>query len=127
MYIVDLLKLMFIAIGTFFGIYGIVAYGIAQRTREIGIRLALGGTGGAVLRLVLREALKFTTAGLIAGLILSLGTGRVLRVLLFGVSATDPLTYSLVCVVFASVAMVACYLPARRVLRVDPIGALRAD
>jgi putative ABC transport system permease protein len=109
------------------GIYGIVGYGIAQRTREIGIRIALGGTSGDVLRLVLRESLRFVTIGLAAGLVASLLMSRGLRALLFGVSPTDPATYVAVCVLFGAVASFACYLPARRVTRVDPMVALRSD
>ena len=109
------------------GIYGVVAYGIAQRTREIGIRIALGGTSTDVLSLVLRESLRFVTIGLAAGLIMSLLMSRGLRALLFGVSPTDPVTYGVVCLLFGSVAGFACYLPARRVTRVDPMVALRSD
>ena len=109
------------------GIYGIVAYGVTQRTREIGIRIALGGTSRDVLRLVLRQALRFVGIGLAAGVVLSLGTSRLLRVLLFGVSATDPFTYGAACVVFGGVGLLACYLPARRVTRIDPLVALRTE
>lgn len=109
------------------GIYGVVAFGIAQRTREIGIRIALGGTNRDVLRLVLRQALRFVGTGLAVGVILSLAAARLLRALLFGVTATDPVTYAAVCIVFGGVAVVACYLPARRVTRVDPLIALRTD
>src|SRR6185436_462688 len=101
------------------GIYGVIAYGIAQRTREIGIRIALGGTSDLVLGLIVRGGLAFTTLGLAIGVVLSLGVGRLLHAFLFGVSATDPFTYLVVCLGFAGVALVACYLPARRVLRVD--------
>ncbi len=109
------------------GIYGIVAYGITQRTREIGIRIALGGTSRDVLRLVLRQALRFVGIGLAAGVVLSLGTSQLLRVLLFGVSATDPFTYGAACVVFGGVGLLACYLPARRVTQIDPLVALRTE
>ena len=109
------------------GIYGVVAYGITQRTREIGIRLALGGTSNDVLRLVMRQSARFVGVGLLAGIPLSLGAGRLLRVLLFGVSTADPLTYGAVCVVFGGVAMLACYLPARRVTGIEPLLALRSE
>ena len=109
------------------GIYGIVAYGITQRTREIGIRIALGGTSRDVMRLVLRQALRFVGVGLAAGVVLSFGTSRLLRVLLFGVSATDPLTYAAACIIFGGVGLLACYVPARRVTRIDPLVALRTE
>jgi predicted permease len=109
------------------GIYGVVAYGIAQRTREIGIRIALGGTSHDVLQLVLRQALRFVGVGLAAGVVLSLGASRLLRVLLFGVSATDPLTYGAVCIIFGGVGVLACYVPARRVTQINPLVALRTE
>src|SRR5207237_824762 len=75
------------------GIYGVVAFGVARRTREIGIRIALGGTAGDVMRVVVRDGAKFVVAGLVLGLILSTGLGRLLRSYLFGVSPLDPVTY----------------------------------
>ena len=77
------------------------------------------------MRLVLRQALRFVGVGLAAGVVLSFGTSRLLRVLLFGVSATDPLTYGAACIVFGGVGLLACYVPARRVTRIDPLVALR--
>jgi predicted permease len=109
------------------GIYGIVAYGIAQRTREIGVRIALGGTSRDVLTLILRQSLRFVAIGLVAGVLVSLAMSRGLQALLFGVSPTDPLTYLVACALFAAIATLACYLPARRVTRIDPMVALRSD
>jgi ABC-type antimicrobial peptide transport system permease subunit len=108
-------------------IYGIVAYAVTERTREIGLRLALGGTSGEVLQMVLRSSLRFIGVGLLVGLAVSQATNRMLGILLYDVSPTDPLTYVIVCTIFASVAFLAAYLPARRVSRVDPVIALRAD
>jgi len=109
------------------GIYGIVAYGITERTREIGIRLALGGTSGDVLQMIVRSSLQFIVIGLAIGLALSQGTNRLLVKLVYDVSPADPLTYAIVCVVFAGVGLLSAYLPARRVSRVDPVIALRAE
>jgi predicted permease len=109
------------------GIYGVVAYGITQRTRELGIRIALGGTSQDVLRLVMNGALKFVGIGLVIGLGLALATTRLLRIVLFGVSPTDPMTFGAACVLFGGVALLACYVPARRVTKIDPLKALRTE
>jgi ABC-type antimicrobial peptide transport system permease subunit len=109
------------------GIYGVVAYGINQRTRELGIRMALGGTSRDVLRLIMSGALRFVLVGLAIGLGLALATTQLLRVALLGVSPTDPMTYLISCVLFGAVALLACYLPARRVTRIDPLVALRSE
>ncbi len=109
------------------GIYGVVAFGVAQRKHEIGIRIALGGTASTVLRMIAGEAFRFVAAGMIIGLVVAAALGRVMKTLLFGVSALDPLTYLTVAVVFGAVAFVACVVPARRATRVDPLVALRAD
>jgi putative ABC transport system permease protein len=109
------------------GIYGVVAFGVAQRTHEIGIRIALGGTASTVLRMIAGEAFRFVALGVIIGLAVAAALGRVMKTLLFGVSALDPLTYAIVAIVFGVVAFVACVVPARRVTRVDPLVALRAD
>jgi ABC-type antimicrobial peptide transport system permease subunit len=109
------------------GVYGVIAYSVAQRTNEIGVRVALGANSGAVLRLVAREGIAVTAAGMIAGTAAAAGAGQAVRVLLFDLSPADPVTYAAVLVVFAAVAAAAVVVPARRALRVDPLVALRAD
>jgi predicted permease len=107
------------------GIYGVIAYIAAQRTREIGIRIALGAQTGDVRRLFLRHGLLLTGAGIALGTGASLALTRVMSALLFGVDPMDPVTYAAVSAGLAAVALVATWLPARRVSRVDPIAALR--
>jgi putative ABC transport system permease protein len=109
------------------GIYGVVAFGISRRTREIGIRIALGGTTQRIIQLVTVETLRFVTIGLLLGLGLALALGRVLKIFLFEVSPLDPVTYALVVIGFGAVAAISSYLPARRITRVDPLKALRAE
>jgi predicted permease len=109
------------------GVYGVVGYIVSQRTQEIGIRLALGADSGSVLRAMLVEGLRPVLLGLAAGVALSLAVSRLLARLLFGIGATDPLTYAGVIAVLLLAAGVATWIPARRVLRVDPLLALRAD
>jgi ABC-type antimicrobial peptide transport system permease subunit len=108
------------------GIYGVVAYSVTERTREIGIRMALGASRGEVQRGVLRETLLLAAAGVTLGLLGALAAGRVIRTLLYDLSATDPATYLQMVVVLALVALVAGYIPARRASRIDPMDALRA-
>jgi ABC-type antimicrobial peptide transport system permease subunit len=107
------------------GIYGVIAYSARQRTREIGIRMALGADRADVMRLVLGRGLRLTLAGLGLGLGLSLVLTRFLRSELFGISATDPLTFAGVAICLGAVALAACYVPARRAVRVEPTLALR--
>ena len=107
------------------GIYGIVAYSVAQRTQEMGIRRALGAQHGDILRLVVGESLRLAFAGVAIGMVGAFGLTRLLRNLLFHVSATDPVTFAAVAALFVCVALAASYLPARRAIRIDPITALR--
>jgi putative ABC transport system permease protein len=107
------------------GIYGVMSYFVSQRTREIGIRVALGAGRGDVLRLVAKLGLKLALLGVAAGLALAFGLTRFIAAFLYGVKPTDPVTYSIVAVALVAVAMLASYVPARRALRVDPIIALR--
>ena len=109
------------------GIYGVMAYSVAERTREIGIRMALGADAGAVLALVARRALAMIGIGLILGLGGSFALTRVIKSALVGVTATDPATYSVVSLVLALVALLACFIPSRRAVAVDPTLALRYE
>jgi putative ABC transport system permease protein len=109
------------------GIYGVTAYAVAQRRQEFGIRMALGARAGDVVRLVLRQGAILTAAGIIAGLAIALMGTRVLSGMLYGISATDPLTFAVVPIVLALVALAAISLPARRAARVDPNIAMRGD
>jgi predicted permease len=109
------------------GIYGVIAYIATQRTREIGIRIALGAQSGDVRRLFLRHGLLLTGSGIALGIAASLAATRLLSALLFGVSPIDPLTYTAVSAGLAGVALLAAYLPARRASRTDPIVAMRAE
>ncbi len=107
------------------GLYGVMAYLVAQRTREIGIRLALGGRPGRVLGAIIVEGLTTAAAGLVLGVGAALALSRVLSELVFAVSPSDPLTYVVIAAMLLAVALVASYIPARRVLHVDPVSVLR--
>ncbi len=109
------------------GVFGVMSYFVSQRTREIGIRMALGAARRDVLRLVLRRGLAQTLGGLAAGLALALAAGEGLSGLLLDVSARDPLTFTLVPLGVAAVALLAAFLPARRASRAEPLAALRHD
>jgi len=109
------------------GVYGIISYAVTLRTQEIGVRMALGAQSRNVLGMILRQGLALTGWGLLAGLVLSFGLTRFMKSLLFQISAFDPLTYISVSLLLLAVALVACYLPARRATRVDPLVALRYE
>jgi ABC-type antimicrobial peptide transport system permease subunit len=109
------------------GIYGVTSYAVTQRTREIGVRIAIGAQAKDVLGMVMGNALRLAGAGVLLGLCGALLFARVLSSQLFGVSGRDPLTYAAISVVLAGVALVASWLPARRATRVDPALALRAE
>jgi putative ABC transport system permease protein len=109
------------------GIYGVMSYTVAQRSHELGIRMALGARPQDVLRITLRYGLAISGAGLALGLAGALALTRVMQSLLYNVKATDPVTYAVVSVVLLTVALLATYIPARRAARVDPVVALRCE
>jgi ABC-type antimicrobial peptide transport system permease subunit len=104
-----------------------MAYAVGQRTREIGIRIALGARRAVVLGMMLGQGARVTLTGIALGLIAAAATTRWLQALLFGLSTTDSTTFVVTSTIFAGVALVACYIPARRAARVDPTNALRAE
>jgi len=109
------------------GLYGVISYLTGQRTHEIGVRLALGAQRAEVIRLVVDEGLRMALLGVGLGIVAALGLARVLAAELFGVTPHDPLTFGAVALLLVVVALVACYLPALRAARVDPVIALRAE
>jgi putative ABC transport system permease protein len=109
------------------GIYGLISYSVAQRTREIGIRMALGAQARQVMMPVLREGFVLALAGIAIGLAGSVAAARLLSKFLFGIEASDPLTYALVSTLLLAIALLASFIPSRRAMRVDPLTALRAE
>jgi putative ABC transport system permease protein len=109
------------------GLYAVVASGVTERTREIGVRLALGSTPGGVVRFVMRGGGRIGALGLAIGLVAAFGVARTMAGLLVGMSPGDPLTFVIVPLVLAFVVMIATYLPARRAVRLDPVAALRSE
>jgi putative ABC transport system permease protein len=109
------------------GIYGVMSYAVTERTREIGIRRALGADEAGIVRMILRQGVKLTAIGMSSGIIMAVWTAGLFRALLFRVSATDPLTLAGVASLLMAVALVACYIPARRATRIDPLVALRYE
>jgi putative ABC transport system permease protein len=109
------------------GLYGVMSYTVSQRSRELGVRLALGAGSREVLGLVLAQGLRLAFAGVVIGLVTAFGVTRVMKNMLFGLSSTDPLTFVTISLLLVAVALVASYLPALRATRVDPVVALRTE
>jgi ABC-type antimicrobial peptide transport system permease subunit len=109
------------------GIYGVISYSVAQRTREVGIRMALGAQRQSLISLFVRQGMWLTGIGVVCGLVAAFVTMRLMSSLLFNVSPVDPLTYAAITFLVVVIAYLACYLPSRRAASVDPVNALRAE
>jgi putative ABC transport system permease protein len=109
------------------GIYGVISYSVTQRTHEIGVRMALGASVGDVLKLVVGQGMILAGSGIALGLLAAFAITRIMATLLFGISATDPVTYFSLALLIGIIALLACYIPARRATKVNPVTALRAE
>jgi putative ABC transport system permease protein len=109
------------------GIYGVMSYSVSQRTHEIGVRMAMGAERGGVLRQVITRGLLLTVVGVVLGIAASLGLTRFISSQLYGVSATDPMSFAGISLLLVGVALAACYIPARKAARADPLVALRHE
>jgi putative ABC transport system permease protein len=109
------------------GLYGVLSYAVAQRTLELGVRFALGGTPGGVVRLVLGDGIRLTTTGVVIGALLGAAAARAMSRLLFGIQSFDPAAFVIAVAILVVVALIASYIPARRASRVDPMVALRNE
>jgi putative ABC transport system permease protein len=109
------------------GIYGVISYLVSERTREIGIRLALGAQKRNILRVILQQGLRLAVTGAVIGIVCAVIVSHLMATLLYGVEPTDPLSFAGVATLFVGVALLACYLPARRAMKIDPMVALRHE
>jgi putative ABC transport system permease protein len=107
------------------GVYGVMSYTVAQHTREIGIRMALGAQPGSILKLIIGRGFVLVSTGVVIGVLASFGLTRFIENMLFGVTPTDPLTFAMIVILLGFVALLACLIPATRAMRVDPIVVLR--